>query len=139
MATDADRLALAVDALLENAVQHTRERDLIQVSVVTGERAIDGRRARFACVVIEDSGTGIAPEELAHIFDRFSSGRPAHDVGRVGRDAGPQAPFRRGTGLGLVLARAIVHGPGGEARVTSELGAGSRFELLLPVHGEGPR
>ena len=128
VAADRDRLALAIDALLENAVQHTCERDLIRVSVVTGERVVGDERATFACMVIEDSGAGIPEAELTHIFDRLSSGRPAPDPGVAQR-----GHARRGTGLGLALAQAITRGHGGEVRVTSELGAGSRFEVLLPV------
>ena len=128
VAADGDRLALAIDALLENAVQHTAEHDLIRLSVVTGEHVVGGERATFASVVIEDSGAGVPEAELAHIFDRFSSGQPAREPG-----AEERAPARRGTGLGLALAQAIAGGHGGEVRVTSELGAGSRFEVLLPV------
>jgi signal transduction histidine kinase len=115
---DADRLALAIDALLENAVQHTAAGDLIRVSVVCGERA------RFASVIVEDSGEGIAEAELAHIFDRFASGTVR---GQAEQSA------RRGTGLGLALAQAVARGHGGEVRVSSELGTGSKFEVLLPV------
>lgn len=113
VAADPERLALAVDALLENAVQHTGSGDVIRLSVVRGERA------RFACVVIEDSGEGIASAELTHIFDRFRSA--------------PGGSGPRGTGLGLALAQAIARGHGGEVRVRSELGEGSRFEFLLPL------
>jgi signal transduction histidine kinase len=123
VAADADRLALALDALLENAVQHTAAGDLIRISVVCGERA------RFASVIVEDSGEGIAEAELAHIFDRFASGG--------GR--GPAEPSaRRGTGLGLALAQAVARGHGGEVLVSSELGAGSKFEVLLPVLMSAP-
>jgi signal transduction histidine kinase len=132
VAADGDRLALAIDALLENAVQHTAEHDLIRVSVATGQHVVGGERATFASVVIEDSGAGVPETELAHIFDRFSSGRPAREPG-----AAERAPARRGTGLGLALAQAIAGGHGGEVRVTSELGAGSRFEVLLPVLAAG--
>jgi signal transduction histidine kinase len=123
VSADADRLALAIDALLENAVQHTDDGDLIRVSVVCGPRA------RFASVVIEDSGEGIAGAELAHIFDRFSSG--------AGRGQ-PEQSTRRGTGLGLALAQAIARGHGGEVMVSSEPGAGSRFEVVLPVLAAEP-
>jgi len=133
VAADSDRLALAIDALLENAVQHTADHDLIRVSVVTGQHVVGGERATFASVVIEDSGAGIPEAELAHIFDRFSSGRPARDAGRAEHGPMEHSPARRGTGLGLALAQAIATGHGGEVRVTSELGAGSRFEVLLPV------
>jgi signal transduction histidine kinase len=111
---DADRLALALDALLENAVQHTGPGDLIQVSVHAP--AATG----LACVLVEDSGTGIEPAELAHIFERFATG--------------PAGADRRGTGLGLPLVQAIARGHGGDVGVHSTVGAGSRFEFRLPLH-----
>ncbi len=110
---DRERLELALDALLENAVQHTRPGALIRLS------ASNDMRTAFACIVIEDEGTGIPQDELAHIFDRF----------RTGSRAGPPG----GTGLGLALVRSIARGHRGEVRVHSTLGAGSRFELMLPA------
>jgi signal transduction histidine kinase len=113
VSADRERLGLAVDALLENAVQHTGPGDLIRLSVRGGVRS------PFARVIVEDAGSGIAPAELAHIFDRFRSGSSA---------SGP-----RGTGLGLALARAIAHGHGGEVLVRSAPGTGSKFEIVLPA------
>jgi signal transduction histidine kinase len=106
---DRERLGLAVDALLENAVQHTGPGDVIRLAV---------RRVRGSIrVIVEDSGAGIAQSDLAYIFDRFrtGSGKP------------------RGTGLGLALTRAIAHGHGGEVLAHSTLGAGSKFEFVLPA------
>jgi signal transduction histidine kinase len=112
---DTERLGLAIDALLENAIQHTQPDDLIRLSV---EAPADG--SRLASVIVQDTGTGIAAAELAHIFDRFSTGsRPV---------AG-----HRGTGLGLSLVRAVAEGHGGEVRATSVPGLGSKFELVLPA------
>ncbi|HTW05599.1 MAG TPA: HAMP domain-containing sensor histidine kinase [Streptosporangiaceae bacterium] len=110
---DRERLGLAVDALLENAVQHTGAGDLIRLSVRGGLHSPHAR------LVVEDAGAGIAPAELAHIFDRFRSGSSA---------SGP-----RGTGLGLALVRAIAAGHGGEVLVGSTPGAGSKFEIVLPA------
>lgn len=110
---DRERLGLALDALLENAVQHTRPGALIRLS------ASSDTPAAFARIVIEDGGTGIPQDELAHIFDRFRTGSRAGLPG--------------GTGLGLALARSIARGHRGEVRVRSTLGAGSRFELMLPA------
>jgi thiol-disulfide isomerase/thioredoxin/anti-sigma regulatory factor (Ser/Thr protein kinase) len=110
---DQDRLALAVDALLENAVQHTGPGDTIRVSV-----RCDGE-AGAACLSVEDSGDGIPPADLEHVFERFWTGPPG---------SGP-----RGTGLGLTLVRAVAAGHGGEVRAHSSPGAGSRFELVLPA------
>ena len=108
---DRERLGLAVDALLENAVRHTGDGDTIQLSVLPG-----GGTGRM---IIADSGAGIPPAELAHIFDRFRSG--------VGPGDG------RRTGLGLALVRAVAQAHGGEALVRSTPGQGSEFELVLPV------
>jgi signal transduction histidine kinase len=110
---DRERLSLAIDALLENAVQYTGTGGLVRVS------ARGGGDCPVAELAVEDGGTGIAPAELEGIFDRFATG------------AGQ--PGRRGTGLGLSLVRAVAAGHGGEVRVASTPGAGSRFELLLPL------
>ncbi len=109
---DAERLSLALDALVENAVRHTSRDDEITISVLRD--SIDP----FARIVVEDSGAGIAETAIPHIFDRFRS------FGGGGS---------RGTGLGLALVRAVAHGHGGEVTVSSMLGHGSRFELALPV------
>jgi len=110
---DRERLGLAVDALLENAVRHTRDGDVIQLSVLSAE---DGSAARM---IIADTGTGIPPSERDHIFDRFRSGSELGDGRR--------------TGLGLALVRAVARAHGGEALVHSTPGRGSAFELVLPV------
>jgi signal transduction histidine kinase len=109
---DRERLGLAVDALLENAVQHTRPGDTIRLSVVRTDGAAAAR------LIVEDTGAGIGPAELAHIFERFATR--------------PQAG-RRGTGLGLALVRAVAEGHGGEVVASSTLDRGSRFELILPL------
>ena len=110
---DRERLGLAVDALLENAIRHTRDGDVIQLSVLSAE---DGSAARM---IIADTGAGIPPAERDHIFDRFRSGSELGDGRR--------------TGLGLALVRAVARAHGGEALVHSTPGHGSEFELLLPV------
>jgi signal transduction histidine kinase len=117
VSADRERLGLAVDALLENAVQHTAAGDVIRLSA----RA-DGRRARPR-MIIEDAGSGIPRSEIGFIFDRFWTGPPA----------GGQARKTRGTGLGLPLVRAIAHGHGGEVRVRSTPGTGSTFEFVFPA------
>lgn len=111
---DAERLGLAIDAMVENAIQHTSTADIIRLAVVRDDRA------REVSLVVQDSGEGIPGEELLHVFDRFATGvRPV---------AG-----RRGTGLGLALVRAVAEGHGGHVRAHSTPGIGSRFELVLPL------
>jgi signal transduction histidine kinase len=110
---DRERVGLAVDSLLENAVQHTEAGDLIRLSVVRDEQA------DMASMIIEDGGAGIEQAALAHIFDRFATGY---------RPGGHQ-----GTGLGLTLVSAVMRGHGGEVLVQSTLHQGSRFELRLPL------
>ena len=112
---DRERLRLAMDALLENAVQHTADEDVIRLSVLCSS---DGSVARM---VIEDSGEGIASGDLEGIFDRFRTGGTGAGTGR------------RGTGLGLALAQAVAGGHDGELRVHSVHGQGSRFEFALPA------
>ncbi len=74
-------------------------------------------RGGFVTVRVEDDGCGIAPENLERIFDPFFTTK------RVGE----------GTGLGLGIAYHIVRSHGGEIRVESEVGRGSRFRVRLPV------
>jgi len=108
---DRERLGLAVDALLENAVRHTGSGDVIKLSVVAVGYDMPVR------VIVADSGPGIPAELLGHIFDRFRSGDSGHP---------------RGTGLGLALVQAVARAHGGDVLVRSRPGRGSEFELLLP-------
>jgi signal transduction histidine kinase len=109
---DRERLGLAVDALLENAVRHTASGDVIRLSV-----AADGY-GRPVRLTVADTGQGIPAGLLPHVFDRFRSG-----------DGGPP----RGTGLGLALVSAVARAHGGDVLARSDAGQGSEFELLLPA------
>ena len=109
---DRERLALALDALLENAVRHTASTDVVQLSVI---RDYPGMPAR---IVVADTGSGIPADQAPLIFDRFSTG----DDGQ-----------HRGTGLGLPLVRAVARAHGGNVTVSSTAGEGSAFELTLPA------
>ncbi len=109
---DRERLGLAVDALLENAVRHTANGDVIKLSVVAVGY---GQPVRM---IVTDTGQGIPAKLLRHVFDRFRSS-----------DSGPG----RGTGLGLALVRAVARAHGGDVLVHSSPGQGSEFEVLLPA------
>jgi signal transduction histidine kinase len=114
---DRERLGLALDALLENAVRHTGSNDAIQLSVI---RDYPGMPAR---IVVADAGGGIPDDQLPFIFDRFRTG----DDGQS-----------RGTGLGLPLVRAVARAHGGDVTVRAAPGKGSEFELTRPA-GPGHR
>jgi signal transduction histidine kinase len=114
---DLERIALALDSLIENAVKHTGPGDLIELSA--------RRDGATVVIAVTDSGPGIPPERLDLIFDRF--GRA--DSGRS-REVG-------GVGLGLSIVRAITEAHGGSVAVRSRQGEGSVFELILPA-GDAP-
>jgi two-component system CheB/CheR fusion protein len=113
---DADpaRILQVLNNLLENARKFTEEDGLIRVSAAVrgGEVVID----------VEDDGAGIAPGDLARVFDMF-----AQSGDRRQRDR------RAGLGIGLTLAHRLVELHGGTIEVHSELDRGSRFTLRLPV------
>lgn len=110
---DADRLTLAIDALIENAVDHTEPDDRIELSVRR-----DGDQVVLA---VSDEGSGIPASEVDRIFSRFSR----IDAGR-NREAG-------GFGLGLAIVKAIAQAHQGTVHVTSTVGEGSVFEVRMPA------
>ena len=110
---DLDRLGLALDALIENAVKHTGAGDEIRLAA--------RRRGDQIAIAVVDSGSGMPADRLATIFERFAR----LDEGRS-RDRG-------GLGLGLAIVKAIVQAHGGTVQVKSAVGAGSAFEILLPL------
>jgi two-component system, OmpR family, sensor kinase len=86
------------------------------MSVICGE----GGTVR---IIVSDTGSGIAAEELAHVFDRFRTGSNGKGT--------------RGTGLGLALVRAVATAHGGDVHVRSAPGAGTEFEVVLPAVAGG--
>ena len=116
---DRDRLAVAFDALIENAVQHTREQDTIEVAV--------RRRDGTAVASFRDTGTGIPDEDLDRIFDRFARADPGRS-----RHTG-------GFGLGLSIVRAIVEAHLGTVHVMSRVDVGTTFEIALPLEANADR
>ena len=110
---DQDRLTVAIDALIENAVRHTGTGDRIELAA-----RLDGENVILA---VTDSGAGIPAAETDRIFGRFTR----VDAGRS-RQTG-------GFGLGLAVVKAITEAHGGSVRVKSTVGHGSTFEILLPT------
>lgn len=112
---DPDWTAEALGNLVKNGLDHTAAGGLVQVTW----RHTPG----MVQVQVADNGSGIAPEDIHHIFKRFYRGR-----------SGPDA---RGAGLGLPLARAIVEGQGGAVTVQSTPGQGSVFAMSFPDGPDG--
>jgi two-component system phosphate regulon sensor histidine kinase PhoR len=112
---DSKQLGRAVNNLLMNAIRYTR---IGQVSVRTFRE--DGA----VCVEVQDTGLGIDPEDLPHLFDRFYRGRNVRQTATGG------------SGLGLAIAKGIVELHGGSISVQSAVGKGSCFCIKLPLREE---
>lgn len=111
---DRRRLNQAIDNLLSNAVKFTPRGG----KIIVATRLNDDERT--AEISVADTGIGIAPEHLPHLFERFFQARdPAH-------------PQTGGSGIGLALVRRIMEAHGGQVRVESQKGRGSCFTLVLP-------
>ena len=112
--TDANRLMQVFSNLISNALKHTSKG-----SITYGYRMIsDGQEVEF---FVSDTGSGIAPEDLEHIFKTY-----------VSKDA---ETMQNGYGLGLPLSKIIVEKLGGNISVSSTLGEGSTFRFVLPFEG----
>ena len=109
---DRERVAQVLRNLLANALTHTPDGGTIRV---TGRDS-----GSQAAVEVADTGEGIAPEHLPHVFDRFYRSDPS------------RARTTGGAGLGLAIVRQLVEAHGGQVAVTSAPGAGARFTFTLP-------
>lgn len=111
--------------LLENAMRYTPAGGSIRITLRLERRAhLLGDHRRHAYVSISDTGVGIAPEHLPHIFEPFY---------RVVSAARPLRETAHGTGLGLALAHWIVQAHGGAIEAQSTVGSGTTFTVALPL------
>ena len=113
MVTDENRITQVFSNLISNALKHTPKGYINYGYHLTN----DNQEIEF---FVADTGAGIQPDFLPHIFDTY-----------VSKDAEQQ----RGFGLGLALCRIIVEKMGGQINVTSTLGQGSTFTFTLPFQG----
>jgi signal transduction histidine kinase len=111
---DADKIRQALFNIIKNAMESIPDQGTITLAL-----SREGRR--WVAVRISDTGTGLSPEEVEHIFDPDYTTK------------------EKGLGLGLALAHEIIEGHGGEIRVKSAPGRGTLFEVVLPVEAQGVR
>ncbi|MFN7036125.1 MAG: sensor histidine kinase [Bellilinea sp.] len=111
---DRDRLKQVILNLISNAINYTPAGGKVRVWLSKP----DGR----ACLRVEDSGPGIQPDDLPHIFDRFYRGDPSR-----------KRTENSGFGLGLSIAKWIVDRHGGQIEVESQVGKGTQFTVWLPL------
>jgi two-component system sensor histidine kinase BaeS len=110
---DPHRVRQALGNLVANALRFTPSGGSVVVSVEQSGRQV--------VWTVSDTGPGIAPEHLPHLFDRFYRADPSRS-----RSTG-------GSGLGLAIVRHLVEAHGGQVEVASEVGRGSTFVIRLPV------
>jgi len=108
-----DKVQRVVYNLVQNAIRHTPETGTICLVTKVVPQGVQ--------VDVEDTGEGIDPEDLPHIFDQFFRGEKSRS-----RETG-------GAGLGLAIAKRIIEAHKGQIWVDSQLGHGTRFSFVLPV------
>jgi len=106
---DAYQIERVLENLISNAVKYTSEHGDVRVSIFADQQAK---------VVIRDSGTGIHPDDLPHIFEQFYRCNPKEQA--------------TGTGLGLAIVKALIEAHQGYVEVDSTVGVGSAFTVCLP-------
>ncbi|HSD82360.1 MAG TPA: ATP-binding protein, partial [Anaerolineae bacterium] len=109
---DPDRMQQTIGILISNALRYTP----VQGTITIAARSAEAR----VTIEVADTGSGIAPEDLPHVFDRFYRA----DKSRA-RESG-------GTGLGLTIAKSIVEAHGGTIEARSSAGQGTALIVHLP-------
>ena len=110
---DPMRLEQALQNLAANALRHTPKGGTVELTAVPGHKEVT--------ITVRDTGSGIAPEHLAHVFDRFYKADPSRPGGASG------------SGLGLSIVKAIIERHRGNISVSSGPGKGTEFTVRLPA------
>ncbi len=111
---DPERMQQVIRILVDNGLSHTPAGGSVTVGIEDRPSAVR--------LTVADSGSGIDPADLPHIFDRFYRAEKA------------RTKTTGGTGLGLAIARSLVEAHGGSIRADSTAGAGATFTVTLPRH-----
>jgi signal transduction histidine kinase len=111
---DPSRLRQVLLILLDNALRHTRSGGTVTLSAAGSDAP------SFVDVIVADTGSGIDPAHLPHLFDRFYRADSARGVGG-------------GTGLGLAIAKGLIEAQHGRITIASELGHGTRVMVRIPA------
>ncbi len=111
---DEDKIEQVLTNLIDNAIRHTPAGGKVEVTVRTVSEQIH--------LAVKDTGSGIPEEDLPFVFERFYKADKARTRGQSG-----------GTGLGLSIAKHLVTAHHGQIQVTSQLGKGTTFTILLPI------
>jgi signal transduction histidine kinase len=116
LTADYDRLNQVLSNLISNALRHTPDNGKISIETGTGSSS-----ERSVRIIVKDSGTGIAPEDLPFIFDRFWRGDKSRSE-------------RTHSGLGLAITKQLIHAHGGTIEAQSATETGTTFIIELPGH-----
>jgi signal transduction histidine kinase len=116
--TQPGRIRSIVQNLLANAVHYNRDGGVVEIRASAGADAIEVR--------VGDTGRGIPPEQVPHLFEPFYRGDAAHGAAAEGH-----------LGLGLFLVQSHLAALGGRCTVESEVGRGTTFIVHLPAAGPG--
>lgn len=116
---DIDRVEQVLVNLLGNAITYTAKGSITVQAGIEPEGA--NSRKRWLRIAVIDTGIGIAPEDLLHVFERFW---------RADRSRNKNTG---GTGIGLAISRRLIELQGGQLEVKSQLGVGSTFQFYLPL------
>jgi len=111
---DPARIREVLANLVTNAIRHTPRDGSVDMTAVTATGVVE--------VVVRDTGSGMTPEQLARVFDRFY-----------------RAADSPGSGLGLPIAHDLVQAHGGEMTATSEVGRGTAVRFTLPIAADPVR